>query len=133
MTNPPRVTTFPRLQASTWMLYLWPPTCLIRGDEASLATIRQLYLKAAEENAATTRAVFGVASSVWAPHGATPVAQSFLVLVDHEWVSETPEAVFDDGGSPDNLISALTAALWVHQRRDIRCETQTLWLVSRST
>ena len=35
-----------------------------QGDEDSLAMIRQLYMKAAEENAAVQRAVVGLASSI---------------------------------------------------------------------
>ena len=40
-----------------------------QGDEASLATMRQLYQEAAEENAATVQAVFGMSSPTRAAQG----------------------------------------------------------------
>ena len=87
-----------------------------QGDEESLAMIRQLYLKAAEDNAAVQRAVVGSASSGCPISGGTPTGQTFLAMIGWaEVVAAEPELILDDSGSPVNMISASTASLWLQQ------------------
>jgi hypothetical protein len=99
-----------------------------QGGVASLATMRQLCLKAAGDNAATVRTGIGRASPTRAAQewGAEPAAQSFLAHIGHDEVSGSPEADFDDGGYPVNLRGASTAARWVRQRWARRCEHRAL-------
>ena len=81
-----------------------------QGDDDSLAMIRQLYMKAAEDNAAVQRAVVGSAPSSSPIHGASPTGQTFLALVGWAGVNASgPELVLNDGGSPVNMISSTTA------------------------
>ena len=74
--------------------------------------IRQLYLKAAEDNATGQRVVVGVAISDRPNQRASPTGQTFHAVIGWESVVATARVVVsDDGGSLENMISVSTAAL----------------------
>ena len=98
-----------------------------QGDEESLAMIRRLYTKAAEDNATVQRGVVGVAKSDHSNPRASPTGQTFHAAIGWESVvAEARVVVSDDGGAPVNMISASTAALWEQHGWAHRCSASTL-------